>query len=267
MVKAAGKEYWLDPSARFHPFGVLPWQESDTQGLKLNKQGGEFIGVPPPASKDATIVRRADLEITGDGGVKGTLQADFAGQQGALLRQDNRDSDENGRKKALTDHIKEWMPTGANFEITSITNWEKADLPLHIEGTFSLQSFSSTLGRRILVPMTFFQSPDVRAFQSAHRVNMIYFHYPYQETDEIRIHAPGYRIESIPAARQHKPGVVSYELSASQEGDVFVVKRHLEIGGVIFPQNMYRPLQAFFNSVKTDDESQFFLQRTESAKN
>ena len=267
-VKSAGKEYWLDPSARFHPFGVLPWQESDTQGLKLNKQGGEFVNVPPPAPSDATIVRHADLEITPDGGVKGTLQVDFTGQQGAILRQDNRGSDETGRKKALTDHIKEWMPTNANFDVTAITNWDKADLPLHVEGTFSVESFGSGVGRRMLIPMTFFQSPDVRSFQTARRVNSIYFHFPYQETDEIRIHAPaGYRIESVPAAKQHKPGVVSYELSASQAGDVFVVKRRLEVGGLKFPQNMYRPLQAFFNSVKTDDEAQFFLQRTESAKN
>lgn len=63
-VRAAGKEYWLDPAARYYPFGLLPWYETSTQGLRLNKQGGEFVDVPPPSSSDTVITRHADLEIS-----------------------------------------------------------------------------------------------------------------------------------------------------------------------------------------------------------
>ena len=267
-VRAAGKEYWIDPSARYFPLNILPWPETDVHGLRLNKQGGEFITVPPPKLSDSATVRQADLDVSDDGTATGKIQIDFIGQRAGYTRMENRDTDETGRKKAIVDQVKSWLPPGSGFELTALTNWDNSEQPLHIEGTVTIPNFASAVGRRILVPLSIFQSEDVKSFQSAKRVNPIYIHYPYQERDEIRIHPPaGYRIDSVPAAKQHKPGVVSYELTSSQENNVFVVKRHLSIDGAVFDRDMYSALQAFFSRVKADDESQAAFQRAESAKN
>lgn len=265
-VRAAGKEYWIDPSSRYFPLNTLPWPETGTQGLRLNKQGTEFVKLPMLASSDSVTSRHADLEVADDGGATGKIQIDFIGQRAGYMRLDNRATDETGRKKAVVDQVKSWLPAGSNFELTSLTNWENSDQPLHIEGTVSIPNFGSTVGRRVLVPLSIFQSEDVKSFQNAKRVNPIYIHYPYQETDEIRIHAPaGYRIESAPQPKTHKPGAVSYEITPSQESSVIVVKRHLDINAMFFARDNYRALQAFFNNVKTDDEAQAAFQRAEAA--
>ncbi len=51
-VRADSKEYYLDPSARFYPFGLLPWSETATSGIRISKNGGEVVQTP-----DASIDR------------------------------------------------------------------------------------------------------------------------------------------------------------------------------------------------------------------
>lgn len=82
----------------------------------------------------------------------------------------------------------------------------------------------------MLLPEEFFQAAQAKAFQSEKRVNDLYFHYPYEEQDEVKLHAPaGYKIETAPSAQKVDFGAVKYQISALSQGDLLDVKRHLVI--------------------------------------
>jgi hypothetical protein len=268
-VRTGSQEYYLDPAAVYFPFGILPWYEANTRGLRLGKKGTDTVTVPLPTSAEATIVRDADLTVDEDGLASGKLTVDFTGQKAALWRESIHLQDETGRKKTLEDEIKKWLPAGSNFELTKLGNWDKTDMPLHVEGTVKLPSFGSSVGRRILVPATIFIVPENQAFQTAVRHNAVYFRYPNEEIDDLKFQGPtGYKVETVPPAKAVKPGaVVGYEISTSQQGAVAEVKRKLVINGLMFPVEYYSSLRSFFNTVKSDDEVQIVLQNAESAKN
>jgi Domain of Unknown Function with PDB structure (DUF3857)/Transglutaminase-like superfamily len=268
-ARAGAQEYFLDPASVSFPFGILPWYETSTNGIRLGKKPNDFVSVPISASADATIVRNVELSIDEDGLATGKLDVDFTGQKAALRRQENRLQDETGRKKTLEGEIKDWLPAGSTFELVKIDNWDKTDMPLHIEGTVKLSAFGSPAGRRILIPATVFLAPQTKAFQTAVRHNAVYFVYPNEEIDDVKFQAPaGYKIETIPPATVTKPGaVVSYEISASQQASEAEVKRRLVINGLMFPVEYYTSLRSFFNTVKSNDEEQIVLQNAESAKN
>ncbi len=268
-VRAGTQEYFVDPASSYYPFGILPWYETNTQGLRLSKKPNDIVSIPLPPSADATIVRHADLTIDEDGLATGKLTVDFTGQKAALWREGMHRQDDTGRKKTLEDEIKTWLPTGANFELTKLDNWDKTDMPLHIEGTVKLPAFGSSVGRRILVPATIFVLPENKAFQTTIRHNAVYFLYPNEEIDDLKFQGPvGYKVETVPPAKVLKPGaVVGYEISASQQGTVAEVKRELVINGLMFPVEYYASLRSFFNTVKSNDEVQIVLQNAESAKN
>jgi len=152
--------------------------------------------------------------------------------------------------------------------VTAITNWDNNELPLHVEGKLTIPNLGTSAGRRMLVPVTFIQARQAAAFHPEKRINAIHFHSPYEEIDDTKIHLPaGYKIEAVPPARKVAPGVVSYEISATQQGDVVEAKRLLLIGGLHFPVTSYNALRTFFNTVKTDDDTQIVLQNAESATN
>ena len=56
-VRAGAQEYYLDPAAIYFPFGILPWYETTTSGVRLGKGLGDFVKVPNSLSADATTVR------------------------------------------------------------------------------------------------------------------------------------------------------------------------------------------------------------------
>jgi len=267
-VHAGTQDYYLDPAASAFPFGILPWYETNTRGIRCSKTGGEIVTVPPAPPTEATEVRTAELEIDSDGEASGKLIVDFTGQLAAARRGESREEDEAGRRKTIGDEIQGWLPAGSAYEVTAITNWENKDLPLHVEGTAKIPNLGTAAGRRMLVPASPFQARQTAAFHAEKRLYKVYFNCPYEEIDDVKLKVPAeYKVESVPPARQAKPGIVSYEISAAQQGGVVEVKRLLVLDGMTFSVTSYPALRNFFNTVKTDDDAQIVLQNAESAKN
>ena len=267
-LRAGDKEMYLDPASKFQPYGMLPWEETATSGVKLSKDGAEMVSTPVPTSMDATWVRHADLSLNEDGIAVGKLQVDYTGQFAASWRMDERNDDEAGRKKAFSNAVLAWLPSGSGFEVTTITNWDKLTEPLRVEGTVTIPGLGSAIGHRMLVPATIFHEGYSTAFVTAKRVNMVYFRYPFEEFDDMTFHAPaGFKIETVPEEKKINPGAVSYEIAGTQVGNAAEVKRHLRVNAILVPVENYPGLRAFFAGVKTNDDAQIVLRNAESASN
>lgn len=267
-VQADQHQYFLDPSSRAYPFGLLPWYKTNASGVKLNDRGGEGVTTSRPLSSEATIVRHADLAVSSDGSANGKLQIDFTGQEGALLREENHKEDETGRTKILEEKIKAWLPVDSTFEITKIANWENVDQGVHVEGNLKIPSFATGAQKRMLMPLEIFQPSQLESFVSEKRVNSIYFHYPYEEMDDLRFHPPsGYAAAGLPPERKINPGPVSYDISAAQDGNGVEVKRHLVVSELRLSKDAYPALRQFFGSMRTNDNAQVVLQDSQSAAN
>ena len=266
-VKAGGKEYYLDPASRYYPFGISPWYETQVQGIRVRKDGPEFVNVPALESASSKTTREADVELNAQGGASGKLTVEFTGETAAQTRRANRDEDETGRKKELEDRIRGWLPEGATFEVTKISNWDDVEAPLQIEGTLKVPDAGTSAGHRLLMPLSLFRSPYSDAFKSAKRVNDIQFSYPFEDMDDIKYHTPqGYKVESLPKVPDMQLKVVTYEIAGTQQGDVVEVKRHFAIQGIYYTVKYYEPLRSFFSTVKSDDDAQLILENSDTAK-
>src|SRR5580765_4637 len=68
LVKLNGNDLYFDPGAAFTPYGLLPWEETGVQGLKLDKDGGSWVTTLMPASSMSKINRTANLKFMSDSG-------------------------------------------------------------------------------------------------------------------------------------------------------------------------------------------------------
>ena len=267
-VRAGTQEYYLDPGAQYFPFGLLPWYETEAGGIKVDKHGGTIVNTPAGKSSDATLVRNADLQVKDDGSIAGTVQIDFAGQRGALMREENWKEDETGRIKLLEDEVKAWLPIGAEFKVTKIADWGNDGLPVHVEGTLSLPSFANSAERRMLMPLEIFQPTQISEFASEKRFNFVYIHYAYEEIDDIKLRMPpGYKVVALPPGRNINLGAVTYQIAATAQDNALEVKRHLVEQGVIFTKEQYPVLRNFFGTVRAGDDAQMVIDDAASAKN
>jgi hypothetical protein len=267
-ARADGKEYWLDPAALYYPFGLLPWYETESKGVRVTKQGAEFVESPATTSADATVMRGADLELKEDGSAVGKLQFEFKGQSAATRRTSHHRDDETGRRKFLQNEIQRLLPAGSTFEITKLENWDDIAAALRVEGNVTVPELGSPVGRRILLPIALFRPSFEETFAPEQRVNPIYFNYRFEQLDDIKIHAPaGFKIASLPPRRSINPGAsMSYEIAAAQQGDTVEVKRNFTLGDIHFPRDSYDALRSFFGNMKSNDAAQMVLENSAAAK-
>jgi hypothetical protein len=59
---------------------------------------------------------------------------------------------------------------------------------------------------------------------------------------------------------------MSYEISATAQGDVVEVKRHFALNDIHFPADSYAALRSFFGSMKSSDEVQLVFESSGTTK-
>lgn len=265
-VRAGGQEYWLDPASPTYPFGLLPWEESGTDGVRVTKKGAEIVSTPVPNNTTAVVTRHGDLQIDADGAVHGTLQISFAGQEGAVRRREGIQKDDAGRKKQTEDEIREWLPVGASFQLTKLSNWPDNDKPLVADGTLRLPSFGSEVAHRIMFPAEIFSVPQASRLTAQTRYNAIYFSYPYERDDDLRFQLPaGYKVEGLPKDRKLDLKAALYQISCTQTATTVEVKRDLVMNALLLDKKFYPTVRAFFGTAKSTDAEQAVLENVQSA--
>jgi hypothetical protein len=266
-AQAGGKEYWLDPAALYYPFGLIPWYETESQGVRVTKQGSEFVKSPAAASSDATVLRSAVLELKEDGSATGKLQMELTGVAGAARRTSLHRDDEQGRRKVLQNEIQRLLPPGSTFELTNLAKWDDSAAALRVEGNVTVPGFGSPIGHRMLVPIAPFRSNYEATFSTEHRINPIRFGYRFEQLDDIKIHGPaGFKLAALPSKKAINAGTMSYEISAAEQGDVVEVKRNFTLSEISFNADSYDALRSFFGNMKSNDAAQLVLENAEPAK-
>jgi hypothetical protein len=261
VAKLPGKDLYLDPGAKFAPFGLLPWYETNVQGMLLNKDGGQWVQTNLPDSSSAKTERKAALALSEEGNLEGKLTVTFGGMEALELRTEERDQDDAGRKIVLEDLIKESIPTGIDVDLTNKPDWTTASSTLVAEYHLRVPGWVSGAGRRALMPVGLFGSPEKHVFEHANRVHALYFHHPYVKSDDISIALPlGWTISSVPAPINQDAKAALYAVKSENDKGSLHLSRTLKVDLLLLDKDKYGALRQFFQLVRTGDEQQVVLQ-------
>jgi len=261
QVKLDGKEMYLDPGAAFTPFGMLPWTETETPGLKLDKDGGTWVTPPCPDSSASKIVRKAVMKLNKEGTLEGKLTVTFSGLEAAWRRAKERNQDEVHKKKMLEDYVQEMVPVGINVELTSKPDWASSSPDFVAEYTLEVPGWVSGAGRRALMPMGLFSAPEKHVYEHSTRVHPLYFQFAHQKLDDIQIELPpGWQVSSLPQPVTQDAKLVVYISKAENKNGALHLERHLTVDLISLDQKYYPTLRNFYQLVKNADEQQIVLQ-------
>jgi hypothetical protein len=261
LVKLNGKDVYFDPGAAFTPFGLLPWSETGTAGLKLDKDGGTWVTTVSPESSASQIVRKADLNLTSDGSLEGKLTITFTGLEALWRRVEERNEDEADRKKLLEDYVKEIIPVGVEVELTNKPEWASSAPNLVAEFSLKVPGWVSGAGKRALFPVGLFGGPEKHMFEHSTRVHPLYFHFQFEKTDDVRVQLPlGWQVSSLPQAQTNEAKVIAYSIKAENDKGTLHLERHLRCSLALLEQKYYAALRNFYQSVRSGDDQQIVLQ-------
>jgi hypothetical protein len=261
-VQLPDKKTYLDPATLHCPFGLLPWDESDTAGIRLDQFSGGLVQIPPAVSAQAVIDRRGNFRLDKDGNLEGKLDVTFLGQEALERRIEEHNHDEATRKKDLEEEARSWMPQGATAKLTASNGWQGSNGSVNAVFEITVPSFATQVGDRLLFPIAILQPRSEKPFQASNRENAIYFPYGHQEVDELVVQPPeGYKVESLPVTRgMSLPRAYSYELTTEEKNSELRLKRRFVLDNYYFPVALYPQIRHFYDFVRSNDEEQAILQ-------
>ncbi len=262
QAHAGSSVIYLDPATRFCPFGLLPWEETDAGGVRVDRVRPDVGSTPSTKSTDAVTRRKADLRLNEEGGLQGKVEVTYFGQEALSRRLEAIREDEPARRKELEESMKNGLAQGATVKLLSAEGWESPEGPLKAEFEIDVPNFATPAGRRLLLPLGVFHTNQRNPFLSARRVHAIYFSYPQETYEEVRLELPaGMQAESLPVARKADQGAAYYEFSTEKEGDTLRVTRTWRISSYFVKQQQYPILKGFYERVMTGDSQQATLMR------
>ena len=263
-VKVGDSDRYFDPATRFCPYSLLPWNKAAAGGIRIDRANSSFIQTPSPRSEDAVVERKASLRLDGEGALQGKLQVRFSGQEALQRRLENRERDDAGRRRALEDEVKGWLPEGSTVDLSNVGKWEEAAESLDADFDIKIVDYGATTRRRLLLPLAVMESGELQAFQSSRRVHSIFFPYPYQELDEITLEVPaGRQVEAVPGPRSESTSFGSYKTSYESQGGSVKFQRQVVMNGIFFEVQDYPQLKTFFENVRAADEEPVVLRNAQ----
>jgi hypothetical protein len=267
VVRLKSGFVYLDPATRFCPYGLLPWEETDAGGVFEDSIWPNIATTPASKSKDAIVRREADLKLNIDGGLIGKVVLRYFGQEALSLRLDAIREDESERQKALEESLKGMLVQGATVKLLKVEGWEDSQVPLRAEFQVEVPNFAVPAGKRLILPLGVFHSHEKNPFSTPNRTHPIYFGYPHESYDWVRLELPpGIEVESLPGNAKSDQGAVYYELSSKKDGNTIEIMRTFRISGYIYTKDQYKNMSLFYDHVLEGDAHQAALRNSETAR-
>jgi len=259
-VLVNGKELFFDPAAEFAPFGMLPWGLTGVRGLLLDKDGGRWVEMPMPAPSDSRLEHKAEFRLSASGTLTGRVIITATGLEARACRLHERNEDAIHRKLYLETLVKMDVPSPIEVTVATDPDWDNPAVPFVAEYAVTIPDWATVTGQRALLPVAVFSGRWRHAFEHAVRVHPIYFHFPFESSDEVRVELPAeWHVESLPPARNTDLHVLIYRAAATDTGAALQLSRSFTSKATLVDSKYYDSLRGFFQSVRSGDAEQLVL--------
>ncbi len=259
-VKVNGEWSLFDPGTTQVPFGALLWYEEGQKALVCDSKESLFVDVPAILPEWNRERRKAELTLSADGTLEGTVRIELTGHRAVARRLGHGAIKADEREKELREELARRLP-GAELSGLEVENLGDPEVPLVVKYGVRIPSYATRVGRRLLLAPSFFQRGVGPRLAASERRSAIWFPTGALEEDEVRITLPAGLVAedlSWPAPFQLGVGDL-YSASVSMDGGAFVYKRSLKVGSCFYEPKIYPALRQVFGNVATQDGRELAL--------
>ncbi|MBI5857939.1 MAG: transglutaminase domain-containing protein [Sphingobacteriales bacterium] len=225
-VVLGGREYYLDGTEKYIPFGDYAWRIQGKEVL-IGKGDKYDVKKVPLLDKDKNkILTQTTFQLNNDK-LKGHVKVTLTGEERTGFHQFYHDLPNDDKKKM----IQRFLEFGnrnlvvANVKTSDLNNRE---IPVTIEGDIDLSNYIITEDKELYVGIDFFPEDLRGIIPDKDRQQDYALHAAYVSQDETELILPaGYKIASLPASIDEKG--TDYEISGSysQKDNKVIFKKTL----------------------------------------
>jgi len=202
-VVIGGKEYYLDGTEKYIPFGDYAWRIQGKEVLIGKGDKYEVKKVPLEDKDKSKILTQTTFQLK-DNVLKGHVKVTLTGEQRTGFHQYYHDLPADDKKKLVARFLEFGNKNlvVSNVKTSDLSNRE---IPIVIEGDIDLTNYVITEDKEIYLGIDFFPE-DLRNLQPEKGRQQDYaLHSAYVSQDETELLLPaGYKVVSVPAAITEK---------------------------------------------------------------
>jgi hypothetical protein len=272
-VKVGDAWRFFDPGSTYIPQGMLRWRE-EGQAALISDPKGVILARTPVSGPSKSVERRmGNFKLSEDGTLEGEVRVEYTGHLAYDMKERYEASSEAEREEALRERYKSRL--GAEVTDVRIENATDPDKPLAHVLRVRVPGYAQRTGKRLFLPVGFFQKGAGPLFPNAARRHDVYFYYPWSEHDQVEITLPeGFELDNADAPGAINGGPMSsYEPRAAVTKDgrtlIYTRKFHFnpsnEGGMVTFPAQSFAQLKRYFDEVHKQDGHTISLKQASGA--
>jgi len=259
-VKVDGQWRLFDPGTEQVPYGSLLWYEEGQKALVCDSKEPFFLDVPPMLPERNLERRKADLKLSAEGDLEGTVRIELHGHRAVSHRIDLGDTKADAREKELREELAKRIP-GAELTALEVEALDDPEVPLVLKYRVRVPAYATRAGKRIVLSPSFFQRGVPTRFTASERRTPVWFRTGWLEEDEVRIELPeGWAAADLAWPAPFLLGKENmYKSGVSREGRTLTYRRSLSFAGGLFETKFYPALRQAFGQVATTDGRELVL--------
>ena len=235
-VKVGDQWRFYDPAAKWLPGGMLPWEEEGSDALVTDPKAPVFTKAPFSESEKSLILRTGVFEVDAEGTLEGGASLAFTGHAAATRRRGKARESAAQQEDDIRELVRGQIGN-AEVSAVKVEDIEDAEKPLTYSYRVKVPGYAQRTGKRLFVPLSYFQHGHPARFPASERKYPVCFEYPWTEEDNVTIKVPvrtrrrwgtpsqrqgRCRPTDLPAQVGIRPrgriGVSAYGLPGAQEG-------------------------------------------------
>ena len=264
-VRVGDKWRFYDPAAKWLPAGMVPWDEEGSDALVTDPKAPVFTTVPFSEPEKSLTLRTGVFELDEEGTLEGEASMAYTGHA-ASARRAGKARESAAQQEDDIREIVRGQIGNAEVSAVKVENIEDAEKPLTYSYRVKVPGYAQRTGKRLFVPLSYFQHGRAARFPASERKYPVWFEYPWAEEDNVTIKVPkGFDLESAEAPASFGLGAVGeYRVSAKAGTGRLVYQRKLIFGrggSVVFPLTAYPALKKAFDAIYEQDQHTLTLRQ------
>jgi hypothetical protein len=257
-----GKFEFFDPGSRYCPAGMLAWEKEGVPALIYDKENPVFVVTPVTPADQNRQDRVMTVTPLADGRLGVRTQIESAGHRAVDFRSQFAGSSPEEQGKRVIEELHTFLSSAALSSPIKVTGLKDEQQPVLVSYAFVTSAFAPPTEKRLLLRPALLSRRDESLLPSMTRINKVYFHYPWSETDQVTIELPeGFAPEQLPDDVSIDIGAASYRSAYHHQSNSVVYERRLRMNGIIFDVDQYQTLKSFFDRVHQADQAVLSLRR------
>lgn len=245
-----GKEYFLDATEKYVPFGENAYRIQGKEAMIANGDKYDVKKVPLTTGDEHKVFTKADFTLNSEQ-LKGKIQVTLTGNERKDFHQEYHDLPITSREKFLNSYL-EFNNDNVEASDVKTSDLNNREIPINISGNIDLSNYVQTISGNKYINLDFFPKTLERYMPDEKRKSGYDFDYVLSFEDEFSLAIPANnKFADVPEKLELKFDGYEFKGEYTVTGNKIVLKKYLVIKNSMINKSDFANWKKFLESIKS----------------